>query len=293
MFDEHFANASMVYLHAVRFPFFAQYDVPEKYGLARECGGQISILIMMLMLFPAGKTINLRIHTADNVTVGAWFVFSDSYYLSRVVAPDGSGPVDHHHQEGLISAAVRTRPTVLFFHGNAGTRAAPLRIAHYSGFTSRVGTNVLAIDYRGFGDSTGRPSADGLARDARAAWAWLIDAGAAPSDILIVGHSLGTAVAARLGAELGREGVPCRGLVLLAPFSSMRTLLDTYAVLGVVPIGAPLSYVPGGAGTSGKSFRVFWTLYADWVFPLQALITWSLIHRFDTLALMPVRVWLT
>ena len=164
------------------------------------------------------------------------------------VAPDGD------RQEGRISAAVRMRPTVLFFHGNAGTRAAPLRVAHYSGFTSRVGTNVLAIDYRGFGDSTGRPSPDGLAHDARAAWAWLIDAGAAPSDILIVGHSLGTAVAARLGSELGREGVSCRGLVLLAPFSSIRTLLDTYAILGVVPIGAPLSYVPGGSGTSIACF---------------------------------------
>ena len=34
--------------------------------------------------------------------------------------------------------------------------------------------NVLAIDYRGFGNSEGSPTEDGLALDARAAWDYLM-----------------------------------------------------------------------------------------------------------------------
>jgi abhydrolase domain-containing protein 12 len=172
-------------------------------------------------------------------------------------------------------------------HGNAGSRAAPFRIAHYSGFTSRIGANVLAIDYRGFGDSTGYPSEDGLARDAQAAWEWLLARGAKPQDILIVGHSMGTGVAARLASELGHEGVTPRGLVLLAPFSSIRTLLDTYVLLGIIPIGAPLSMIPGGSGALLASLNAH--SHAD---NPKGFITWSLIHKFDTLSLMPVRRFL-
>lgn len=66
--------------------------------------------------------------------------------------------------------------------------------------------NVLAIDYRGFADSTGSPSEAGLTRDARAAWDWLRDQGASESDILVLGHSLGTAAGAGLLGELAAEG---------------------------------------------------------------------------------------
>lgn len=67
---------------------------------------------------------------------------------------------------------------------------------------SPLGANVLTIDYRGFGDSGGNPTEEGLGRDARAAWNWLLDEGAKPSDIILMGQSLGTGVAALLAANL-------------------------------------------------------------------------------------------
>jgi len=79
-----------------------------------------------------------------------------------------------------------------------------------------LAANVLAIDYRGFADSTGSPSEEGLTRDARAAWDWLVNNGAEQEDILIVGHSLGTGVAMQLGAELSLDKIQCRGIVLLS-----------------------------------------------------------------------------
>jgi len=115
-----------------------------------------------------------------------------------------------------VIPALKAHPVILFLHGNAATRAFSARIQHYQGFSSRLGTNVLTIDYRGFADSTGRPSEVGLLRDARSAFDWLVAHGKRAEDILIVGHSLGTGVSGLLGAELSSEGINCRGIVLLS-----------------------------------------------------------------------------
>ena len=48
---------------------------------------------------------------------------------------------------------------------------------------------------------------DGLVMDARGAWDWAISHGAKPDDILLVGMSLGTGVASKLGAQLATEGM--------------------------------------------------------------------------------------
>ena len=195
-----------MYLNRLRFPWFADFDAPENYSLARK----------LLSLFQnhhynfqlANKTLNFKLNTADNETLGAWFILSDSYYHTLPSIPSS---VDTHVQEAL-----KRHPTILFFHGNAATRAFSVRVQYYKAFTSRLRANVLAIDYRGFAESSGDPSEAGLVCDARAAWDWLISQGAKPDDILIMGHSLGTGVTAQLGAQLDQEGINHRGLVLLS-----------------------------------------------------------------------------
>lgn len=152
--------------------------------------------------------MNFKIKTEDNETLGAWFVLSDPYYHSLPSIPLS---VESH-----VTTALKQRPTILFFHGNAATRAFHVRISHYQAFSSRLGANVLAIDYRGFAESTGQPSEEGLVRDGKAAWEWLISQGAEQDNILVVGHSLGTGVASRLGAVLGQRGLTPRGIVLLS-----------------------------------------------------------------------------
>jgi len=64
------------------------------------------------------------------------------------------------------------RGTILFSHGNAGNishRLDSLRLLH------QLRLNVLMYDYRGYGQSTGKPAEAGLYRDIDAAWRWLID----------------------------------------------------------------------------------------------------------------------
>ncbi|TFY80383.1 hypothetical protein EWM64_g3633 [Hericium alpestre] len=209
-------------MHKLKFPFSADYDHPEKYGLAPF------------------KSVNLHIHTPDNETLGAWFTVSERFYRSR--------PAGTPLAEDDITSALTQHPTILFFHGNAATRALHKRIAYYKAYSARLGANTLALDYRGFADSTGTPSEEGLALDARAAWDWLAQRGAKPEDVLVVGNSLGTAVSVMLVSDLEKDGVQPRGMVLLAPFSSVDTLLETYHLLGLVPLFSPLKAFPLAVG---------------------------------------------
>ncbi|MFN3657516.1 MAG: alpha/beta hydrolase [Pseudolabrys sp.] len=103
------------------------------------------------------------------------------------------------------------RPVVLYFHGNGG--ALNLRAHRFSRLTAD-GTGLLALSYRGYGGSTGRPSESGLILDAQAAY----DFAAAryqPERIVLWGESLGTAVAIALAIER-----KVAGLILDAPFTS-------------------------------------------------------------------------
>ena len=222
--------------------------------------------------------MNLHITTADNVTLGAWFVLSDSYYRD-VPFPE---PSSYPSLESRVPLAVTARPTVLFFHGNAATRAAPFRVQYYKLLSNRLGTNVFCIDYRGFGDSDGVPSESGLALDAHAAWDWLISNGADPKNVLIVGHSLGTAVAAKLSADLAAQDVSFRGVVLVSPFSNMKTLLAAYNFFGFLPLMKPLGWIPGAYGNFFLSISIIdlttFTYRLRWLFP-DAFVQYTFCHN--------------
>jgi fermentation-respiration switch protein FrsA (DUF1100 family) len=104
--------------------------------------------------------------------------------------------------------------TVLVFNGNAGN------LAYRAGLATGLrasGVNVLLFDYRGYGDSTGTPTEEGLATDGRAARAWLQQQPETRHTPLVYfGESLGAAVAVELAAA-----APPAGLVLRSPFTSM------------------------------------------------------------------------
>ena len=112
---------------------------------------------------------DVSIATTDGVILHGWFIAGQS---SRVL---------------------------LFFHGNAGNISHRLdSIAQFR----ELGLSVFIIDYRGYGQSTGRTTEQGIYRDADAAWRYLIDdRGIVASDIVIFGRSLGASVASRLAAQ--------------------------------------------------------------------------------------------
>ena len=136
----------------------------------------------------------------------SWFI----YFPSRVIeaTPTSAGleyeDVALTTSDGVgISAWFVPHPepkaTILFFHGNAGNngdRVDTLRALH------SFGVNVLIVDYRGYGTSQGSPSEAGTYRDAQASWEYLTRVrGLAPSSIVLMGESLGGAVAIDLATK--------------------------------------------------------------------------------------------
>jgi hypothetical protein len=146
----------------------------------------------------------------------AWFTAEDGVRLHGwfVAAPE----------RAPASAAT----TLLWFHGNAGNigdRLEILMLLH-----RRFRLHILLFDYRGYGQSEGKPSEEGLYRDARAALAHLRrHSRVQPDRIVYFGQSLGGAVA----VELATRESPT-GLILEAPFASVRAMGKT--VLPFLPI---------------------------------------------------------
>jgi fermentation-respiration switch protein FrsA (DUF1100 family) len=115
---------------------------------------------------------------------------------------------------GWFIAAPASRATLLYLHGNGGNISHRLqRIALFR----RLGLSVLIVDYRGYGRSDGTPDEEGMYRDARAAWEYLVQTRRlAVTELIIYGESLGGAVA----AQLARERRP-RALILESSFTSL------------------------------------------------------------------------
>lgn len=114
-------------------------------------------------------------------------------------------------------------PTVLYLHGsrwNLNGSAFRMR-----GWTA-MGYSVLAIDYRGFGDSTPLlPSERSVAADARAALDELARRQPDPARRFVYGHSLGGAIAIDLAASSGAPDVA--GLIVESSFTSIAGMLGT------------------------------------------------------------------
>jgi uncharacterized protein len=110
------------------------------------------------------------------------------------------------------AAPQASRPTLLYFHGNAGGLAARAnRLARYQA----LGIGVTMMSYRGYSGSTGKPSEAANVADARLLYDRLRAEGIATADIVLYGESLGSGVAVQLATT-----VPVGAVVLDAPYTS-------------------------------------------------------------------------
>lgn len=128
---------------------------------------------------------DLKIATSDGEVLHAWFL-------------PGEGP-------GL-----------LFLHGNGGNISHRLeKVARLKALGDPA---ILLLDYRGYGQSTGRPGHKGLAQDAKAALR-VLRKKTGKQSALVYGESLGAAVAVGLAAESSVDG-----LILEGAFTSLSDM---------------------------------------------------------------------
>jgi fermentation-respiration switch protein FrsA (DUF1100 family) len=105
---------------------------------------------------------------------------------------------------------------VIVCHGNAGNISHRLDLG---AMLLEAGARVLLLDYRGYGQSDGKPGEENTYRDAQAAYHWLLAKGIAATNIIAYGESLGGGVASEL---VVREALG--GLILQSTFTSMTDL---------------------------------------------------------------------
>ncbi|XP_064317227.1 protein ABHD12B isoform X2 [Phalacrocorax carbo] len=175
---------------SVSFPFFVDLQRPE------------------LLL---NNTINLYLTTEPGVTVGIWHTVPSSR------GAEAQGKDQRWYEEALADA----HPVIIYLHGNGGTRAASHRIQ----FLKTMGAadfHILALDYRGYGDSSGNPTERGFTTDVLALYDWA-KARSGNSSILFWGHSMGTGVATNAARKLQEErGVQVDAVILESPYTDIR-----------------------------------------------------------------------
>jgi len=115
-------------------------------------------------------------------------------------------------------------PGLIWFYGNMETIGD---IAPILRDFRPPGIGMLVLDYRGYGESGGRPSERGVYRDALAAWSYLTARPEIDSTrIAVYGRSIGSAVALYLATER-----PVKAVVLESPFTSGKAMARKHYAL--------------------------------------------------------------
>jgi len=112
----------------------------------------------------------------------------------------------------LVKAAGTPAPLVIYFGGNAEEISWLVEVADQF-----AGWSILLINYRGYGESQGKPGEKELSEDALAVYDYAKQrADVAPERIVAMGRSLGSGVAVYLAAHR-----PVRGVILVSPYDSL------------------------------------------------------------------------
>uniref|UniRef100_H0VS16 Abhydrolase domain containing 12B n=1 Tax=Cavia porcellus TaxID=10141 RepID=H0VS16_CAVPO len=169
-------------------------------------------------------TVNFYIKPEPGVVLGVWHT-----------VPSCRGEEAQGKNRCWYEAALQDgNPIVVYLHGSAQHRSVCIRVklSFVIQVLSEGGFHVLSIDYRGFGDSTGTPTEQGLALDAICAYEWA-KARSGHTPVCLWGHSLGTGVALDAARLLEERGCPVDAIVLEAPFSNIWVATINYPLLQI------------------------------------------------------------
>ncbi|OWF53751.1 monoacylglycerol lipase ABHD12-like [Mizuhopecten yessoensis] len=198
-------QSKAVFLNNFRWPPFIDVTKPEEFGL--------------------GNTVrNFYLQVEEHSRVGVW------HLLPQSLAESG---VEFNQYESLLKDG---KPIFLYLHGTSGSRAGWHRVQLYKLLVS-LEFHVIAFDYRGWADSVGEPTEDGVVADSYFIYKWIKQrSGNAP--VFLWGHSLGTAITTKLAKMLCEKGEEPVGVVLESPFTNIKEAASKH------PFTAPFRMLP-------------------------------------------------
>jgi fermentation-respiration switch protein FrsA (DUF1100 family) len=163
------------------------------------------LLIVLMMMFLE----TWLVYPAPPVAAGNWNPTGFKYEDVSFKSADGT------KLHGWFVPHPDPRQAILYCHGNGEDVSSVGGLAAMLSESLRA--SVFIFDYRGYGHSEGRPTEAGCIADGTAAQQWLAERmGVRPNDVVLMGRSLGSAVAVALAAENG-----ARALVLENAFPTM------------------------------------------------------------------------
>jgi pimeloyl-ACP methyl ester carboxylesterase len=152
--------------------------------------------------------------------------------VAKSTPPDGSTNIDIRVAEGVnigsrLFTADKESPIILFFHGNGEI------VPDYDDIGpiyTKLGINFLITDYRGYGWSTGTPSATTLINDGRIIYKeitkWLAD-NAYTGKLFVMGRSMGSSSAIDIAKEYPEN---LSGLIIESGFAETIPLAMTLGI---------------------------------------------------------------
>ncbi|MEC9094005.1 MAG: alpha/beta hydrolase [Planctomycetota bacterium] len=145
--------------------------------------------------------------------------------LSRNGQPVEFKSEDGTKLDGLFFPSKQPKHIILFCHGNSGNLG--FRAPRMSALQKRHAVSIFIFDYRGYGRSQGKPTISGVLADGRAAVRKAAElADVSPSEVIIMGRSLGGAVAVQLAQQF-----KSKALIIESSFTSFTDIAKHHARL--------------------------------------------------------------
>ena len=202
------------------------------------------------------------------ILLAGFYLFQDRFvFQSKRLPKNYTFTFDQPFEEHVVSANNDTlnvllfkttqpaRGLILYFHGNADNLQ---RWGNYAiDFTSH-GYDILMVDYRGYGKSTGTPNETVLYSDAQVVLSW-VKSNLPYRKLILYGRSLGSAVASNLALTSNPDL-----LILETPFDELNSALYTFSSRYKFPTKDFLSKV------TCKKVIIHGT--SDWVVPLSSAL---------------------
>ena len=176
-------------------------------GLLIALGAVAALTVAVRVLQPRFAFFPMRGETVTPSSIGI------AFHAATITTSD------REQLRGWFLPHEHARALVVSFHGNGGNLSEWLPIV--AGI-HRAGYSIAAIDYRGYGLSTGSASEKGLYRDVDAALGWAMPFRAQGVPVVFWGRSLGTTMAAYAATRIRPDG-----LILESGFPNLGAVVQT------------------------------------------------------------------
>lgn len=168
-----------------------------------------AIVTYLLVVLAMALLENWLVYPAPPLGRGDWHPTTFVFEEVRFTSADGT------KLHGWFFLNSHSKRAILYCHGNGEDVAAVGEMA--AQLSESLRASVFVFDYRGYGKSEGRPNEAGCIADGSAAQHWLAQRMMIkPSNVILMGRSLGSAIAVALAAQNG-----ARALVLENAFPTM------------------------------------------------------------------------